>query len=224
MRRAAFAASAAALALAACARSEPAETDFNQSMIEASPPLMNEAAVPEMAQAATTDLPVAAAIRAALAGNGGLGAGAKWMIARADLNGDGKDEAIAYVVDPSICGTGGCPLYILSDNGSNGFQVIDTIGPAQLPVYVLSPGGADGWATLGVTIGGGGAERALMSIPHDANGYTDNPTVAPAKKAQPGTAKPLIEDDFAKAVAVPGEPTQAPALAPAPASEPAPQG
>ncbi|MEO6433444.1 MAG: hypothetical protein ABIO29_05660 [Sphingomicrobium sp.] len=194
-------ASAAAM-LAGCARSEPAEMPANEAAIAASGPVLNET-MPDVVPSATTDLPVAAALRAALADTGGIAEGAKWLIARTDLNGDGKDEALAYVVDSLTCGTGGCSLYVLSDNATNGFQVIDTISPAQLPVYVLSLGGRDGWATLGVTVGGGGAERALMAVPHDAKGYASNPTVAPAKKAEAGNAKPLIADDFAKAMPVP---------------------
>lgn len=192
-----------ALALAACARSEPAETDFNQSMIDPAPAVVNEMAAPDMAQSATTDLPIAAALRAALASGGGVGDTATWRIARADLNADGKDEALVYLADPALCGTAGCPIYVLSDNGTNGWQVIDSIGPAQLPLYVLSPGGADGWATLGVTVGGGDSPRALMAVPHSAEGYVDNPSAAPSKPAEPGKAKPLIADDPAKAVAVP---------------------
>lgn len=204
MRRASLiASSAAALALAACARSEPAETDFNQSMIEPAPAVVNEMAAPDMAQSATTDLPIAAALRAALAKDGAPGDSAKWLVARADLNADGKDEALVYLVDPALCGSGGCPIYVLSDNGANGWQVIDTIGPARLPLYVLSPGGADGWATLGVTVGDGPNPTALMAVPHSAEGYVDDPSAAPAKKAEAGKAKPLIEGDMAKAVPVP---------------------
>lgn len=214
MRRTLVVTAAAAVALTACARSEPAETDFNQIRVDEPAPMLNDAG-PDLAQTPTTDLPVAAALRQALAASGGIGADAKWLVGRADLNGDGKDEALAYVIETATCGTGGCSLYVLSDNGTNGWQVIDKIGPAQLPLYVLSPGGADGWATLGVTVGGGGAERALMAVPHSAEGYLDNPTAAPAKKAEPGSAKPLIDGDMAKAVPIPSDdPAPVPAAAP----------
>lgn len=183
----------AAIALAACARSEPAETDFNQSMLEAPAAVVNDS-VPDVAPAPSTDLPVAASLRQALATSGGLSEEARWLTARADLNGDGKDEVLAYVLDPKACKAEGCALYVLSDNGTNGFQLTDTIAPVQLPVYVLAPAGADGWATLGVTVGAEGSQRALMSVPHNANGYAKNPAADPAKPAQAGAAKPLLDD------------------------------
>ena len=189
------------MALGACARSEPAETDFNQSMLEAPAAVVNDS-MPDVAPAPSTDLPVAAALRQALAASGGPSAEAKWLTARADLNGDGKDEVLAYVVDPKVCGADGCTLYVLSDNGTNGFQLTDTIGPVQLPVYALAPAGADGWATLGVTVGGAGREAALVAVAHDATGYAKNPAAAPAKPAQAGAAKPLL-DDPAKAQPLP---------------------
>ena len=66
--------------------------------------------------------------------------------------------------------------------GAGGWAVADEIGPAQLPVYLL-PTRTGGWADLGVTIYGGGASAALMRLPHGKDGYPDNPTVAPATKA-----------------------------------------
>lgn len=194
---------AAAATLAGCARSEPAEMPANEAAIAATAPALNET-MPDVAPSPTTDLPVAAALRAALLGTGGIAEGAKWLIARTDLNGDGKDEALAYVVEPAMCAVGGCPLYVLSDNATNGFQVIDSIAPAQLPIYVLSLGGGDGWATLGVTVGGGdGSAPVLMAVPHDAKGYVANPALAPAKPAAPGNAKPLIANDLTKAMPIP---------------------
>ena len=50
---------------------------------------------------------------------------------------------------------------------------------------------------------GGGASAALMRLPHGKDGYPDNPTVAPATKADKAGASLLIADDYNKAVAVP---------------------
>lgn len=141
----------------------------------------------------TDELPVAEAIRKHVADSGELSENARWLLARTDLNGDGNDEALAYVTDPLMCGTGGCPLYVLSQR-EGAWIVTDQIAPARLPVYRLEPG-ADGWAVLGVTIGGGGAQPAVMTVAHDAKGYADNPTVAPAKVVVVSDQNPLLADE-----------------------------
>ncbi|WP_265570183.1 hypothetical protein [Sphingomicrobium nitratireducens] len=110
----------------------------------------------------------------------------------ADLDGEGGEEALAWLVDPMWCGTGGCSLYVLREAGS-GWRILDEIGPSQLPVYALAPG-ADGWAELGVTVYGGGMPEALMAVPHDASGYAANPTVDPARPASADGAKLIIPD------------------------------
>ena len=141
----------------------------------------------------TNELPVAEALRAKVSADGGVSDTAKWLVAHTDLNGDGTDEALAYVFDPMFCGTGGCSLYVLGQQDGQ-WAVIDTIGPARLPIYRLDAG-PDGWATLGVTIGGGGAQPAVMTVAHDAKGYADNPTVAPAKVVVVSGKNPILPDD-----------------------------
>ncbi|MEN3971827.1 hypothetical protein WJS89_04015 [Sphingomicrobium sp. XHP0235] len=112
------------------------------------------------------------------------------QIGTADLDDDGTDEVLAYAMGPMLCGTGGCGLYVLRRAG-DGYRILDEIGPSQLPVYELAPG-ADGWAELGVTVYGGGMGEQVMAVPHDAAGYADNPTVAPARPVTTSTDTVII--------------------------------
>ena len=116
--------------------------------------------------------------------------GLKLQLGTADLDGDGTDEVLAYAMGPMLCGTGGCGLYVLRRAGS-GYRILDEIGPSQLPVYKLAPG-ADGWAEIGVTVYGGGMPEQVMAVPHDAAGYADNPTVAPARSVTASTDDVII--------------------------------
>lgn len=113
-------------------------------------------------------------------------------VGRADLDGDGGEEILAYAMGPMVCGSGGCGLYVLSEAGSS-YRIIDELSVSQLPVYKL-PAGADGWAELGVTVYGGGMPEAVMAVPHDASGYADNPTVPPAYEVDPGDAPVIIAE------------------------------
>lgn len=109
-----------------------------------------------------------------------------------DLDGDGQAEVLAYAIDPMICGSGGCSLYVLTRAGSS-YRITDQIGPSQLPVYKL-PAGDDGWAELGVSVSGGGAEASVMAVPHGEAGYAGNPTVDPARPVEPGDAEVIIAE------------------------------
>lgn len=107
-----------------------------------------------------------------------------------DLDGDGEAEVLAYAIDPMICGTGGCSLYVLRKAGDS-YRILDQIGPSQLPIYKL-PAGEDGWAELGVTTFGGGVAEQVMAVPHDEAGYARNPTGEPAYGVAPGDAEVII--------------------------------
>lgn len=119
----------------------------------------------------------------------------KLQTGASDLNGDGEAEVLAYAVDPNICGSGGCSLYVLRKAG-NSYRVISEIGPSQLPVYRLDAG-PDGWAALGVTVYGGGMPEAVMAVPHEESGYAPNPTVDPASPVEPGAAPVIIAEQAA---------------------------
>jgi len=98
--------------------------------------------------------------------------------ASVDLNGDGADEALAYVAGPMVCGSGGCSLYVLTRDGAV-WRVVTRTTVTQTPIGVLSTS-THGWRDLAVLIGGGGAEAGWVRLAFDGRTYPANPTTAPA--------------------------------------------
>ncbi|WP_265530326.1 hypothetical protein [Sphingomicrobium marinum] len=158
------------LALAACEGGEAPDAANNDTANEVAAPsapvadIDNEALAGVMYEALKDDLSSPDSLR--------LQTGAT------DLDGDGEAEVLAYAIDPMICGTGGCSLYVLRKAGDS-YRILDQIGPSQLPVYKLAAG-EDGWAELGITVYGGGVAERVMAVPHGEAGYARNPTGDPA--------------------------------------------
>ena len=171
----------AILALAACEGGEAPAGPTNEVANEVAAPapaadIDNEALASVMYEALKDDLSSPDSLR--------LQTGAT------DLDGDGVAEVLAYAIDPMICGTGGCSLYVLRKAGDS-YRILDQIGPSQLPIYKL-PVGEDGWAELGVTTYGGGVAQQVMAVPHGEAGYAPNPTGEPAYGVAPGDAEVII--------------------------------
>ena len=102
----------------------------------------------------------------------------RYAFAPVDLNGDGQSEMLAYVVGPTVCGSGGCSLYVLS-GGSEGWSVLARTSVTQTPIGVLDTS-TGGWRDLAVSVGGGGAPAGWVRLAWDGQSYPSNPTtVAP---------------------------------------------
>ncbi|HKT86609.1 MAG TPA: hypothetical protein VJQ77_11065 [Novosphingobium sp.] len=112
--------------------------------------------------------------------------------ADADLDGDGKNEVLAYVGGPLMCGTGGCNLVVLKRDG-DGFRQVGDLSVVQLPVGVL-PTKTNGWRDLAVTVSGGGKPGGLMRVPFDGTSYASNPTVSPAEPVE-SIGEAVIKDE-----------------------------
>jgi hypothetical protein len=72
---------------------------------------------------------------------------AKYAAARADLNGDGKDEVFVYLMGPYFCGTGGCTLLVFSQ-GMDGYSLLAKIPTSEALVIhadTKNAGYADFW-------------------------------------------------------------------------------
>lgn len=154
-----------ALALAACGQAETPEP--------ATPPATAAAATPQATpQAAPAGLETA--LRGLHADDGAL----TYAQASVDLNGDGSDEVLAYVMGPMVCGSGGCNLYVLAREGE-GWRVVTRTSVTQTPVGVLTTS-TNGWRDLAVSIGGGGVEAGWVRLTYDGRTYPTNPTAPPA--------------------------------------------
>ena len=155
----------ALLGLAACGSDKPAPAPAAQA----------PAAPDRPAPPAEADL--ASAVAAAL----GDDFDARYFAASVDLNGDGREEALAYVAGPMVCGTGGCPLYVFTP-GASGYDLVAQMSVVQVPVRVSSTR-TNGWRDLVVAIAGGGIPAGNAVLKFDGKTYPSNPTVSPAEPA-----------------------------------------
>ncbi|MEA3012936.1 MAG: hypothetical protein QOD42_1481 [Sphingomonadales bacterium] len=109
-----------------------------------------------------------------------------YVAAFADLNGDGRDEALVSLQSGMFCGSGGCALYIYTPAGASWREVAE-LTIVNAPVRLLSTR-SRGWRDLAVMVRGGG-----IHIPHEARirfdgrTYASNPSLAPRlRRGTPG--------------------------------------
>ncbi len=163
-----------ALALTACGQAATPEPTAPQPPAATTPAATP--APPTPPQAAPAGLE--AALRGLHADDGVL----TYAHASVDLNGDGTDEVLAYVMGPMVCGSGGCNLYVLAPDGGNGgegWRVVTRTSVTRTPVGVLTTS-TNGWRDLAVSIGGGGANAGWVRLTFDGRTYPSNPTAPPA--------------------------------------------
>ena len=112
-------------------------------------------------------------------------------VALADLNDDGVPEVLVYAADPGRCGSGGCVLLVLAQEGAK-WAVVAATTVSRLPIYRLATH-TNGWSDLGVTIGGGGAPPGVTRLRFDGARYPQNPTVEPLVTDET-ELEPLLSD------------------------------
>lgn len=107
-----------------------------------------------------------------------------YVAAFADLDGDGRDEALVSLHSGLFCGSGGCALYIYTPAGGSWREVAE-LTIVNAPVRLLGTR-SRGWRDLAVHVRGGG-----MEIPHEARmrfdgrTYGSNPSMAPRVRGRP---------------------------------------
>ncbi|HRH20605.1 MAG TPA: hypothetical protein PLE81_08210 [Brevundimonas sp.] len=110
--------------------------------------------------------------------------------AAVDLDGDGTDEVVGYVMGPMWCGSGGCPVLVLARAGE-GWRVVTQTSVTQAPVRGLDTT-SHGWGDLSVGVSGGGAEGAQVRLTFDGTTYPDNPTLEGLETVAPDVGTELI--------------------------------
>jgi len=116
-----------------------------------------------------------------------------YTAAFADLNGDGREEALVSLYSGLFCGSGGCALYIYTPDGASWRQLAD-LTIVNAPVRLLNTR-TRGWRDLGVHVRGGGFEvprEARMRF--DGTTYASNPSMAPPTR-RGAQGRVLIADD-----------------------------
>jgi hypothetical protein len=102
----------------------------------------------------------------------------RYLDAWIDLNSDGKQEVIVYLL--GWRGSGGCGTLILEPQGSS-FRVVTYITIVKLPIRVLATK-SHGWNNLTVFVQGGGITRGYdAELRFNGKKYPSNPTVYPAR-------------------------------------------
>jgi uncharacterized protein YecT (DUF1311 family) len=107
--------------------------------------------------------------------------GTRYIAAFRDLNGDGKAEAIVYLVSNEWCGSGGCNTLILARDGDS-WRIITNMTVTQLPIRVLTKS-SHGWRSIGVWVQGGSILPGYEAeMDFDGKTYPANPTAPPARR------------------------------------------
>jgi hypothetical protein len=126
----------------------------------------------------------------------------RYVSATADLNGDGQPETIVYILSRGWCGSGGCPMLILTTQNAN-YRVITRTTITQLPVRLL-PTRTNAWHDLAVSVSGGGIRPGYEAkLVFNGRKYPNNPTVAPARRLPPHTPGTMLIQEGAESQAKP---------------------
>jgi hypothetical protein len=115
-----------------------------------------------------------------------------YVSAFADLNGDGRDEALVSLYSGLFCGSGGCALYIYTPAGGSWREVAE-ITIVNAPVRLLASSHR-GWRDLAVHVRGGGALPGDARLTFDGRTYASNPSLAPRLRGRIA-GRVLISDD-----------------------------
>jgi heat shock protein HslJ len=131
---------------------------------------------------------------------GGTGRG-RYVYGRVDLNHDGRDEVLVYLLGSIFCGTGGCSLLLFTE-GQEGYSLVDEFPISRLPV-IVSAERTEGWNDLIRLESGGGAEAAYVRHAFDGAQYVERERL-PGDKAPEG--KRYLAGELAFGKGIPLEP------------------
>ena len=119
-------------------------------------------------------------------GTAGGGTGRiSYVHARTDLDGDGGQEVIVYLMGPYVCGTGGCTLQVFRQ-GAPGYRLVTTFPTSRLPI-IVSETRHNGWRDLWRLQSGGGAPATYVREAFDGRGYVEKQRIPAAGGAPAGT-------------------------------------
>ena len=100
------------------------------------------------------------------------GRGARYVYSRIDLNDDGRDEVLVYLLGSIYCGTGGCNLMLFTDTG-DGLSLVNDFPISRVPVTV-SAERSNGWKNLIRPESGGGIPPSYVTHVFDGERYVEH--------------------------------------------------
>jgi hypothetical protein len=132
-------------------------------------------------------------------GRSGAGPGeTRYASALVDLNGDGRREALVYLVGPDWCGSGGCHLLILTRDRS-AWRLVTRTSVTNAPIRVLSTS-SRGWRDIGVRVAGGGIRAYEARLIFNGRSYPSNPSLIEPARRQPAGTVVISDDDRGRAL------------------------
>ncbi|MGF1498896.1 MAG: hypothetical protein ACFB8W_19020 [Elainellaceae cyanobacterium] len=108
----------------------------------------------------------------------GLETQVRYLHNEVDLNGDGLQEAIAYLIGPQTCGTGGCTTLVYEPTEA-GYELVSYLTLVNYPI-VVSDETTQGWHDLVLMVEGGGATPGYRRLKYDGTAYPSNPSTQPS--------------------------------------------
>ena len=111
-----------------------------------------------------------------------------YMAKFVDLNGDGQSEAVVLVSGQYWCGTGGCPLWVLTPRNRS-WSMVTQAPIVRAPIRLL-PSRSRGWSDLSAMLRFDGS-RPLYEARLSVNGRL-NPTITPL--ARPSLGEVILSE------------------------------
>lgn len=117
----------------------------------------------------------------------------RYFASTVDLNQDGRDEIVAYIAGPGVCGTGGCNTVVLTPEGE-GYRIVGEILISNPPIRAADSS-SNGWRDLVVEVSGGGGPSGSVLLRFDGEQYPGDPSgdAAQVLPSAPADAQILIE-------------------------------
>jgi hypothetical protein len=114
-----------------------------------------------------------------------------YMFAFVELAEDRTRQAIVYLTGRGWCGSGGCTMLVLTQEGSS-YKVISRIPAVRLPIRVLESK-SHGWRDLSVFIQGGGILRGYEErVRFNGESYSKEASEAAEEVRPPQTKGKII--------------------------------
>ena len=115
---------------------------------------------------------------------GGMGR-ISYVHARTDLDGDGRQDVLVYLMGPYVCGTGGCTLQVFRQE-ARGYRLVTSFPTSRLPV-IIPAAGRSRWRDLWRLQSGGGAPATWVREVFDGRGYRSKERLPAAGGPPAGT-------------------------------------
>ncbi len=128
---------------------------------------------------------------------------ARYLYGRVDLDGDGKEEVLVYLLGSFFCGSGGCTMMLFTED-ENGHRLVNNFPITRTPV-IVSPNRTEGWNDLWRVEYGGGASPGYVRHAFDGTKYVERERTTMERVPE---GKLFMSGDFTFETGTPLEPRE----------------